>query len=56
MEGKVIEFRDVTKGFGAGKVLDGISFSVNKGEVVCITGPSGTGKSVTLKQIGRAHV
>ena len=51
MEGKVIEFRDVTKGFGAGKVLDGISFSVNKGEVVCITGPSGTGKSVTLKQI-----
>ncbi len=51
MEGKVIEFRDVTKGFGAGKVLDGISFSVNKGEVVCITGPSGTGKSVTLKHI-----
>lgn len=51
MEEKVIEFRNVTKDFGTGKVLDGLSFSVNKGEVVCITGPSGTGKSVTLKHI-----
>ena len=51
MEEKIIEFRNVTKDFGTGKVLDGLSFSVNKGEVVCITGPSGTGKSVTLKHI-----
>ena len=51
MEEKVIEFRNVTKDFGTGKVLDGLTFSVNRGEVVCITGPSGTGKSVTLKHI-----
>lgn len=51
MADEIIEFRNVTKDFGTGKVLDGLSFSVNKGEVVCITGPSGTGKSVTLKHI-----
>ena len=51
MEENVIEFRDVTKDFGSGKVLDGLTFSVKRGEVVCITGPSGTGKSVTLKHI-----
>ena len=51
MEEKIIEFRNVTKDFGTGKVLDGLTFSVNRGEVVCITGPSGTGKSVTLKHI-----
>ena len=47
----IIEFRNVTKGFDGVKVLDGLSFEVEKGDVVCITGPSGTGKSVTLKHI-----
>ena len=51
MEENVIEFRNVSKDFGDGKVLDGLTFSVKRGEVVCITGPSGTGKSVTLKHI-----
>lgn len=51
MADEIIEFRNVTKDFGTGKVLDGLTFSVNRGEVVCITGPSGTGKSVTLKHI-----
>ena len=51
MEGDVIEFRGVTKDFGSGRVLDGLTFSVRRGEIVCITGPSGTGKSVTLKHI-----
>ena len=48
---KVIEFDNVVKSFGGRNVLDGLSFSVEKGEVFVILGPSGTGKSVTLKHI-----
>ena len=46
-----IVFKDVTKSFGGVKVLDGVSFTVEKGEIFSIVGPSGTGKSVTLKHI-----
>ena len=49
----LVAFNDVVKKFGAVSVLDGLSFSVEKGEVLCIVGPSGTGKSVTLKHIVR---
>ena len=48
---KVIEFENVTKSFGDKNVLDGLSFFVEKGEIFVILGPSGTGKSVTLKHI-----
>ena len=48
---KVIEFENVVKNFGDGNVLDGLTFSVEKGEIFVILGASGTGKSVTLKHI-----
>ena len=51
MEEKVIEFKKVVKHFGDRAVLDGLSFEVRKGEIFTIVGPSGTGKSVTLKHI-----
>ena len=35
---KVIEFENVTKSFGDKKVLDGLSFSVEKGEIFVILG------------------
>ena len=47
----VIRFEHVTKRFDGQAVLDGLSFSVRKGEVFSVIGPSGTGKSVTLKHI-----
>ena len=46
---KVIEFDRVSKSFGGRKVLDSLTFDVERGEVFVILGPSGTGKSVTLK-------
>ena len=49
--GACIEFRNVTKRFGEQTVLDGVSFSVATGEILAVVGPSGTGKSVTLKHI-----
>lgn len=47
-----IEFIDVSKTFDDGrKVLDGISFGVEKGETFAILGPSGVGKTVTLTHV-----
>jgi phospholipid/cholesterol/gamma-HCH transport system ATP-binding protein len=44
-----IEFVDVHKTFDDGrKVLDGVSFGVERGETFAILGPSGVGKTVTL--------
>lgn len=46
-----IAFESVTKRFGDATVLDGLTFSVGKGEAFVIIGPSGTGKSVALKHV-----
>jgi phospholipid/cholesterol/gamma-HCH transport system ATP-binding protein len=43
-----IEFMDVHKSFGDRKILDGVTFGVEKGETFAILGPSGVGKTVTL--------
>ncbi len=45
----MIGFEHVTKKFGAKTVLDDVSYEIRKGEIFCIVGPSGTGKSVSLK-------
>jgi len=39
------------KSFGEKSVLRGINLSVEKGEILCIIGKSGTGKSVILKHL-----
>ena len=46
-----IVIQDVTKSFGAQRVLDGISLNVKRGETVAVLGRSGTGKSVLLRII-----
>lgn len=46
---KVIDIRHLNKSFGTHEVLRDINFSVNKGEVVCIIGSSGSGKSTMLR-------
>jgi phospholipid/cholesterol/gamma-HCH transport system ATP-binding protein len=46
-----IRLTNVHKSFGAKLVLDGINFSVYDGEVLCVLGKSGTGKSVILKHL-----
>jgi ABC-type polar amino acid transport system ATPase subunit len=44
----MIEISDVVKYFGALKVLDGVTMTVDKGEVVSVIGGSGSGKSTML--------
>lgn len=47
----MINFKNVTKRFGGVIALQDISFSVEDGEFVFITGPSGAGKTTILKLI-----
>lgn len=47
----IIEIRGLCKSFGDHKVLNGINLSVNRGEVVCVIGSSGSGKSTMLRCI-----
>lgn len=46
-----IALHHVSKCFGHNQVLQDVSFSVARGEAICLLGRSGTGKSVTLKLI-----
>jgi phospholipid/cholesterol/gamma-HCH transport system ATP-binding protein len=47
----VIQFKGISKAFGANAVLSGVSFDVRDGEVLFIIGASGVGKSVLIKQL-----
>jgi phospholipid/cholesterol/gamma-HCH transport system ATP-binding protein len=47
----ILEVRDVKKSFGSLPVLQGVTFSVEKGEALTIIGISGGGKSVLLKHL-----
>ncbi|WP_205408873.1 glutamine ABC transporter ATP-binding protein GlnQ [Bifidobacterium lemurum] len=47
----MIDFQSVTKKFGDVTILDNITLSIDKGEVVTVIGPSGSGKSTFLRCI-----
>ncbi len=47
----LVETRALTKKFGSVTAVDGIEFSVGRGEVVGFLGPNGAGKSTTMKII-----
>ena len=43
--------RDLVTGYGVGAVIHGVSIDVDAGEVVCLLGRNGAGKSTTLRSI-----
>ncbi len=47
----LLELNAVSKQFGQHRVLDGVSLTVNPGEVIVILGPSGCGKSTLLRTL-----
>jgi iron complex transport system ATP-binding protein len=53
----ILETKDVAFAYGNQTVLDGVTMSVGRGEVFCLFGPNGCGKTTLLECIlGLAHV
>ena len=48
---KVVEFNEVSKGFGDRLLIDKLSFTVPPGAIVGIIGPNGAGKSTLFKML-----
>lgn len=51
----LLEVRDVRKQFGAVTALDGVSFTVNRGEVVALLGDNGAGKSTLIRGLSGVY-
>jgi len=49
----IVKLDQIYKSFGANQVLKGVSFEVEKGEMIAIIGASGSGKSTALRCIDR---
>lgn len=49
----MIEVHDLTKRFGGRAVVEAVSFTVGKGELLALVGGSGSGKTTTLRMINR---
>ncbi|MGJ7912251.1 ABC transporter ATP-binding protein [Neobacillus sp. LXY-1] len=47
----IVELKNVTKSIKGKKIIDDISFQVNKGEVFGFLGPNGAGKTTTIRMI-----
>src|SRR5216683_2155610 len=47
----MIKVQNLAKVFGTKRAVDGVSFSVEKGEVLGFLGPNGAGKSTTMRMI-----
>src|SRR5690625_197479 len=47
----MIEVKDVVKRFGRKKVLNNVTFTAEKGEITCLIGVNGTGKTTLMKAI-----
>ena len=45
----ILEVKNIKKGFGSVDVLRGVSFSLEKGQVLAIIGSSGSGKTTLLR-------
>ncbi|MBR3351590.1 MAG: amino acid ABC transporter ATP-binding protein, partial [Erysipelotrichaceae bacterium] len=52
----LVEIRNIHKNFGTLEVLKGIDCSVDEGEVVCLIGRSGSGKSTMLRCINLLEI
>src|SRR5574339_1182521 len=47
----MIKIENLVKAFGAKRAVDGVSFAVERGEVLGFLGPNGAGKSTTMRMV-----
>ena len=47
----LLEVRDLGKSFGGNRAVDGVSFTVAKGELLALIGPNGAGKTTTFNMV-----
>lgn len=52
----MLSIRNVTRSFGALKVLRGISLDIADGEILCLLGPSGCGKTTLLRIVAGLEI
>ena len=54
---KLVEVKDVSFSYEKDSpiVFENISFSIEKGDVLCILGPNGTGKTTLIKTLNGLH-
>jgi simple sugar transport system ATP-binding protein len=55
MTNPIIEMRDIEKHFGSVIALAGVSLAVHPGEVMCLLGDNGAGKSTFIKTMSGVH-
>ncbi|RLI78200.1 ATP-binding protein, partial [Archaeoglobales archaeon] len=48
---EIIKAEHLTKVFGNQKVVDDLSFTVHRGEILGLLGPNGAGKTTTIKML-----
>src|SRR5690349_15082855 len=47
----MIEVKGLVKSYGAKRAVDGVTFSVKRGDILGFLGPNGAGKSTTMKML-----
>ncbi len=51
MPNPVLEVEDLTKNYGSFRAVDGVSFTLDKGQVLGLLGPNGAGKTTTIQML-----
>lgn len=52
---KLLEVKNISFDYDGDEIFSNISFSIGKGEVLCILGPNGTGKTTLIKCLNGLH-